>query len=135
MKRIIKFRVWDKISKAMYNGNENKGDYTMDFEGNCYCFSDPEQKESVNEDFILMQYTGIKDRNGVEIFEGDIIKNDKNLIVVVEWCLLDATFHCYDERHKHISTWTLGHFSTDNPSVIGNIHADPELIQAEQISG
>ena len=81
----------------------------------------------------IMQYTGLKDKNGKEIYEGDIILNKNGLKVFIEWNDLDAKFHCYDKSHRYHDTWTLGHFSTDSPKVIGNIYENPELLEENYV--
>ena len=82
----------------------------------------------LNKGLEYEQFTGLKDKNGAEIYENDIIQNDKGLIVFVEWNSLDGSWHCYDKRHKFRETWTLGHFTTDGLEIIGNIHENKNLI-------
>jgi uncharacterized phage protein (TIGR01671 family) len=69
------------------------------------------------EEIVLMQYTGLKDLNGVEIYEGDIVKEYASTRV-------SAVLRFEVEWGNH--GWNI---STGLYEVIGNIHENPELIK------
>lgn len=112
--RPIEFRAWDKDTKQFNYFDNDNDDY-------------PESFWALNSSKPLMQYTGLKDKNGVKIFEGDIIKFSSSYGSsyrrkdVVEWS---------DGR----LSWSLRHrahllFSTYHHEVIGNIYQHPELLE------
>jgi uncharacterized phage protein (TIGR01671 family) len=81
-------------------------------------------------DVELMQFTGLTDKNGVEIYEGDLITNGSGRIAQVVWHNPQATFDCVCKVSPKGST---PHGFTNNMwqyacEVIGNIHQNPELL-------
>lgn len=124
---IPKFRAWDKVNKKL------KQVYSIDFDENGEIQSIKDEYTKPNEVyamfevgyFELMQSTGLKDKNGVEIYEGDIIKNSYDEIYTVKW--FDASFYLEEKYNGGFDYHEL-HFE-DNKKVIGNIYENPELLE------
>jgi uncharacterized phage protein (TIGR01671 family) len=128
MNREIKFRVWDATEKE-YNYDIVAGNILSAIHGS----GDPLSEEE-EEQFTLQQYTGLKDKNGVEIYEGDFIQyqyptNDdciklktKN-IVLVRWTTEEEDNH---PGFRIVDLW--GQYG--EMEVIGNNMENPELLKA-----
>ena len=125
---IPRYRAWDKIRKTMYEvddimsidfGKSEISVKTLFFERTNYYKFD---------DIVLMQSTGLTDKNGKEIFEGDVLETKDGL--------LDGVV----EYRTDLGMWTNSLFRynnferlcnvADSTYIIGNIYENPELLEA-----
>lgn len=132
MNRQIKFRIWrapDEYSKTSWM---ESWDSLMN-----YSMSDIFQLD--NPDDVLEQYTGLKDVNGKEIYEGDILAWHSNIYRKHDWVGLvlyrGAGFAVQESDKSYSSPEWLDCACRKDANiieVIGNIHKNPELVEAEK---
>ncbi|MFG5507258.1 YopX family protein [Enterococcus faecalis] len=130
---IPKFRAWDKRSKEMWKVStlHIEDEYVDLFKKNIYenPLNDPSAKFR---DVILMQSTGLKDKNGVEIFEGDLVyyipfeSHINNSIIVFE----KGSFCKKMLRNGKLTS--VKFIDSEEYEVIGNIHENPELLEVAE---
>lgn len=134
MNREIKFRAWDGV-QMFGAGFNDVFEFHRNREGKAYCIGYANLERAGAHTLRLMQYTGLKDKNGVEIFEGDLITNHgvtndmKQRVFVVVWNSEGARFSLHDVRAKMKSS--LDRPSGSQQEVIGNIHENPELVEGK----
>ena len=149
MNREIKFRVWDKTTNTMFEDNKST-DITieayremvdingilLDYESEC--------------EAVLMQYTGLKDKNGKEIYEGDILSGGNRFdecygTPVIKIGNYDECKELFDEEGDFYELSCTGvYFEFNNNTctgidytcisnfeVIGNIYENPELLEVD----
>lgn len=124
MGREIKFRSWNVQAKTM--------DYevTIDPNGKVAAYS-PLDGHYVrgfsDSEMIPLQYTGLEDKNGREIFEGDILKDDAG-IGEVEWVQEHCSYMVFTRNPSIYNRLDSdGHLNLSE--VIGNIYENPELLE------
>lgn len=130
LSREIKFRVYNQDWKMMvlpediyyikFNGENNQATdvafniTTTDGVRNNEIWED-------TEDIVFMQFTGLHDNNGIEIYEGDLLKNGGNNppaeVIYKDGCFYAGRYGC-----------ELWRYSGNNKEIIGNIYENPELL-------
>lgn len=134
-KREIKFRAWDKGNEYMVYAEEHSGlsEYYFDFVKNTFQLLMPvEDDYPYVVDAIIMQYTGMKDKNGKEIWEGDLVKRNGHIRKVVfnegAFCLwgIKQFEGTLDPMTVMFHGSALYNFLSDI-EVIGNVYENTEL--------
>jgi len=132
MSRKLKFRAWDKLEKRfIYPDNGYQGHYVLDLNGRFHNL----QNGSGGDEYVVQQFTGLKEKNGKEIYEGDIIEFEteaKKYNGLVAWVtgafIIFGNTMDEDKTVTHILLKDLNIFNY-KVRVIGNSYENPELLK------
>ncbi|NHI48000.1 hypothetical protein FDE94_08980 [Clostridium botulinum] len=132
--REIKFRAWDKKTKKMRTVESigfgelcyyNEGYPVVNMIGRD-CINDKDiiiHRDSYQHE--LMQYTGLKDKTGKELYEGDIIKTFCGELRIIKYLEEYGAFKAIHLKYKEGSIMNLKNLEF---KIIGNIYKNPELV-------
>lgn len=149
MNREIKFRAWDIKNKRMiYEANDLVGGYLIRIDLDGYVSATYKQICFDSDEIILMAFTGLKDKNGKEIYEGDILcykaekmTKDGALILGTEGFHPENSVKVYFEdgifwgegkyrRREEVCQLISQYRKFLIFEVIGNIYENPELLKS-----
>lgn len=117
-----KFRVWDKLAERFIRPDKGfQGHYVLDLNGRFHDLGNG----SGGDEYVVQQYTTLKDKNGKDIYEGDIVRGE-----------------FFDEEYRHVEiiehevvfhggAFNIAGSNWHKPSleIIGNIFENPELLK------
>lgn len=129
---IPKFRAWHKTWEEMGKVKRIR----FDDDGNAttvlFMGKDLGTNEKIDE-FELMQSTGLKDKNGKEIFEKDILDyNGRKVIVKWRGSYASFIYEFVDELQNRTTEWQPLYLSYYHFEIIGNSLENPELLEVDQ---
>ena len=122
------FRAWTEEGKAMYYGVYPFKDDTLLLSYDEIAFD-----EVPASDFILMQSTGLLDKNDNKIFEGDVVKYKGGCYTYTEEVAYNKNFAGFGVRDANadviLTFWVLAeNIDLSSLEVVGNIYENPELL-------
>jgi len=123
MSRILKFRAWVAKDGVMFSD----GDLLADF----FAWLD-RWKESKGP-YVVMQFTGLQDKNSEDIWEGDYLQNDSGRICEVKWHKIAAVFDCEPVKIvNEDNAWNFKPNLWKFLTKVGDKYSNPELLEQSE---
>lgn len=129
--REIKFRAWDRLGNKMIYQESDTTELRFNYP---YPDNKKEYFPFYQIDLIQMQYTGLKDKNGKEIYEGDILDGLSVIRFgeVKTYDYMGSIFGWYakvtQKLKENPNSYAKDIINTNKRKVIGNIYENPELL-------
>jgi len=141
MTREIKFRAWLPDFTGMIYSDDGESMDNMDAHFGLddafvkvytigWIDDDRECISEVYKDAVVMQYTDLHDKDGEEIYEGDIVKSINGLVGKIIFENGSYVLEYHDAGLINITLYSLNHYDKGVTEVIGNIYENPELLEA-----
>ena len=126
MNREIKFRAWDKATNTMLKPSKNSKYWNINLRGGCVI-----HEVWSTSDVELLQFTGLKDKKGRSIYDGDVLHNTKHgHKFIVQWGIEGESYAGW------AGNWLGKDFVSplfngplENCEIIGNIYEHPHLLK------
>lgn len=133
--RELKFRAWDKKTKKIRTV-ESIGFGELSYNKEGYPVANMIGRDCIHDKDIiihrdshqheLMQYTGLKDKNGKEIYEGDIVKHHK--LNTITKCIFNEQYITFAFK-DNLNEYFYIYIDSKHLEVIGNIYENPNLLE------
>lgn len=129
---ILRYRAWDNVKKEMFKDTfaiTESGQVVVVEQEDVMCPPDYVFVDNL----VIMQSTGLKDKNGKEIFEEDILDyNGRKALVRWHGSYASFIYRFVDELQKRNVEWKPLYLAYMKCEIIGNIYENPELLEIKE---